>query len=215
MSLHISRILGYALIVVVGLGVPARPQANTVQPLFTYFPSQMICSDDSFVAMTPGVLPSELVIVRIGPQGIEPPQKIPLAYHDVYGIKCNYQRIELLVREERADNFSRLPFSIRETGIQKENAIPIAYSISQKGPLPSEIEDFHKVQLLPLGDWYASVPAYPRFNVMYELHFTRTQQRSAKALTTKLSVDLVDETLDRRVNKTVPLIRYDRIEYAD
>jgi hypothetical protein len=81
--------------------------------------------------------------------------------------------------------------------------------------MPIEIEDFHKVQLLPLGDWRVEAPAIPRFNIMYELHFRRTRRRTAAGLATSLSVDLLDETLDGKTNETVPLIRYERIEYVE
>jgi hypothetical protein len=197
-----------------GSVVSAPPVAQ--QPLFTDFPSQMICTDSSFVAMTAGVVPAEVVIIRITRRGIEQPERIPLKYHDVYGIKCNSQRVELLVQEDGADNFSRLPFAVREDSVQEEQPIPIGYSISGKGPTPSEIQDFHKAQLLPFGDWRTSVPAVPRFNIMYELHFIRTQERVREGLKTSLVVDLLEEeALDHHVNASVPLINFQRTEYAE
>lgn len=184
-------------------------------PLFTHFPSRMICAENSFVAMSPGVLPAELVIIRIGRRGIEEPQKIAVGYQDVYGMKCNYQRVELLVLENGSDNFSRLPFTIGENTIQREKVIPIDYSKSGKGPEFRLVEDFHKIQSLPLGDWYVSVPAFPRFNIQYELHFTRSEQHSANGLTTTLVVDLLEESLDRKVSKVVPLIKEENFEAAE
>jgi hypothetical protein len=93
--------------------------------------------------------------------------------------------------------------------------VPVKYSISGKGPMPVEIQDFYKVQLLPFGDWRISVPAFPRFNTMYELHFTRVQKRVHEGLTTTLVVDLLEETLDRQISASVPLIDYQHTEYAE
>lgn len=191
---------------------PLLGQSASSRPLFTDFPSQLICADSSFVALSSGNSPSELVIIRIRRTGIEEPRKIPLAYHDLYGMKCNRHRVELLVRAAGADNFSRLPFTIGDNAIHREDPIPIAYAISENGPMPVEIEDFHKIQLLPMGNFRVEVPAVARFNVMYELHFIRTRRRTAEGLTTSLSVDLLEERLNGKVNKTVPLVRYVHVE---
>ena len=54
-----------------------------------------------------------------------------------------------------------------------------------------------------------------RFNIMYELHFRGTRRRTAGGLATSLNVDLLDETLKGKINKTAPLIRYKHIEYKE
>jgi hypothetical protein len=42
--------------------------------------------------MSSGKLPAELVVIKIGRVGIEEPQRIPVGYRDVYGMKCNYEK---------------------------------------------------------------------------------------------------------------------------
>jgi hypothetical protein len=168
-------------------------QVTKQQPLFTSFPTLMLCAESSFVAMA-SEHPTQLTVLRIGRNGIEEPQKLPVAYNGVYGIKCNYQRVELLVLENGSDHFSRLPFTIRENAVEHGQPVDIEYSVSRKGPMPPEIQDFHKLQVWPRGDWYVVVPGIPRFNVMYELHFVKTQERSPKGLANKLTVDLLEET---------------------
>jgi len=194
--------------------LPAIPRTITQSgavPLFTEFPSPLICADSSYVAFASVRHPIQLTIIRIGPTGIEQPRKISVET-DVYGMKCNYQRVELLIEGQNEDFFSRLPFSIREDAIEREKPIPINYSISGKGPMPIEIEDFHKIQARQLGDWYVGIPAYPKVNTAYELHYVSTLERSSEALKTKLVVDLLEETLDRTVTKTMPLVRVENSE---
>jgi len=193
------------------LRTDAGAQANKPAPLFTQIPYPLICADSSFVAMASVAHPNQLIVIRIGSTGIEEPRTIPLGY-DVYGMKCNYQRVELLVEGEKEDFFSRLPFTIREDSIERQKTIPINYSISQKGPTPVEIEDFHKIQSLPLGDWYVRIPAYRRANIAYQLHFVRTVERTRDEMKTRLVIDLLEETFDRKVNKIVPLVRVENSE---
>lgn len=148
-----------------------------------------------------------LIIIRIGVNGIEEPRTI-LLEDDVYGMKCNYQRVELLIQRQNEDFFSRLPFVIREDSIERQKPIPIDYAISEKGPTPIEIEDFHKVMALPLGNWYVQVPGAARPNKVYELHFIR----STEQLRSSFVIDLVEETSDKRVIKSVPLVRVENSE---
>jgi hypothetical protein len=191
----------------------ATASRGTMQdaPLFTTLPIPLICAESSFVAIASLSHPEQLIVIRIGPGGIEEPHTIPLE-SDVYGMKCNYQRVELLVEGQNEDFFSRLPFTIREDSIERKKPIPIEYSISQKGPTPVEIEDFHKTQAVQRGDWFVQIPGYQRHNTTYELHFVSTVERSSDAVKSKLVIDLLEETLDSTVTKTVSLVRIETSE---
>jgi hypothetical protein len=55
------------------------------------------------------------------------------------------------------------------------------------------------------GDWYVQGGYSPGH--IYEVHFVETETRYRKDATTiKLVVDLLEETLDRKVTRSVPLI---------
>src|SRR5262249_35598340 len=115
--------------------------------LFTHFPTNMLCTDGPFVAMV-SVCPQQLVVVRIGRTGIEKPQKLSLKYDGVYGMKCGWRRVELLVQAAGSDHFSRLRFMIGGDTIQQEQPQDVDYSVSGKGPTPREVDDFYGIPKL-------------------------------------------------------------------
>ena len=185
-------------------------------PLFSYFPSDMVCSDISFVALA-SVKPPELVVIRIDENGIGAPQRMPLPYNDVYGMKCNYEKVELLVRAAGSDHFSRLPFTISNEGVQQNPPEEFEYSIAGNGPEPPEINDFYKIQQQlrhTVGDWRIRVNTLdPKRR--YELQFVKTEYLSRTGLVTRFSVTLVQETFRGQVLKSVPLVHKENFEPAD
>ena len=64
------------------------------------------------------------------------------------------------------------------------------------------------------GDWYVNMIGVPSKRV-YEVHFVKTEKHSRNGLTTTLTVDLLEESVDRKVNRSVPLIRATRFEAGD
>lgn len=190
-------------------------QAVREQLPSTYFPTKMLCTDSPFVAMV-RLGPPRLVVIRIGRNGIEDPKTLPLN-DQVYGMKCGYRRVELLVREDESDHFTRLPFTIRDDTIQQGQPQQIDYSISGKGPTPPELDDFHKIAMAlknVRGDWHVQLIGVP-VKHLCELHFVKTETRSRNGLTTRFSVDLLEETSDRKIIKAVRLIREENFEAAD
>ena len=59
------------------------------------------------------------------------------------------------------------------------------------------------------GDWRVLVGQIPdRPNNKYEVHFVSTETRYPRGgVTDKLVVDLLEETLDGKVTKSVPLVK--------
>jgi hypothetical protein len=184
------------------------------KPLFTTFLANMVCWDAPFVALA-SVRPQELVLIRITENGIQPANHVSVPYNDIYGIRCYYDRIELLVRSSESDHFSRLPFKITPTEIQRQDPQEIQYSISQNGPTPPELADFYKIAQqikLTSGDWRVRLNTLDSKHV-YELHFTRT--KFSKGGVHKFSVTLLEETFRGNVLKSMPLVHEEKMEFAD
>jgi hypothetical protein len=57
------------------------------------------------------------------------------------------------------------------------------------------------------GDWYVSVPRVNNRDHIYEVHYAITRTRSTDGHATTVSVTPLEETLDRKITKTVPLVR--------
>lgn len=161
--------------------------------------------------------PPRLVVIRIGRKGIEEPQTLPLTNYAVVGIKCGYQRVDLLVREGASDHFSRLPFNIQDDRIRQGQQEDFSYSISGKGPTPPEIEDFYKIESAlksTRGDWWVNLVGVPIKGVC-EVHFVKMATRSPNGLTTRFTVSLVERTFDGKTVKSLPLIKEETFEAAD
>jgi len=216
MGMSAAQLAFFAVLVTFMPATAGRDAQGSTKPLFTNFSTNMLCVGGPFVAMA-SVQPQELVVVRIGRNGIEGPERVRLNYDDVYGMKCMWDRVELLVRATGSDHFSRLPFTIRDNAIQQGQPHDIDYSISRKGPAPPEIEDFHEIPMLlkqTRGDWYVNILGVPSRRV-YELHFVKTERISRNSLNTRFTVDLLEEGADRKVTKSVPLVRETRFEGGD
>jgi len=189
---------------------------GATKPLFTPFLTNMVCWDGPFVALA-SVKPQQLVVIRITENGIQPPASVSVPYNDIYGMKCYWDRIELLVRSDESDRFSRLPFKITASEIQQQEPQEIQYSISKKGPTPPDIADFYKSaqQLkLTLGDWRVQLNTFDSKH-LYELHFSRTEHFSNSGLAKTLSLTLLQETFRRKILMSLPLVYEETAEYAD
>jgi hypothetical protein len=216
--MRLSRV-GFALfpsLVACMVASTGRAAQGGTKPLFSDFPSRMLCLDGPLVAMV-SLRPNQLVVLRIGPAGIEEPQRLRVNFDDVYGMKCTWGQIELLVQAAGSDRFSRLPFSIHDGTIQQGQPRDIDYSISGKAPTPPEVEDFHQIAMdlqQTRGDWYVNILGV-RSTRVYELHFVKTERLSRNGLTTRFTVDLLEEGSGRKVTKSVPLIRESSFEAGD
>jgi len=142
MGLSLAKFALVVILVPCLAAATGRTAKGSSKPLFTYFPSNMLCVDGPFVAMV-RLRPQELVVLRIGPTGIDQPQTVRVNYDDVYGMNCTWGRVDLLVRATGSDHNTRLPFSITYDSVQQEQPRDVDYSTSGKGPTPPELEDFH------------------------------------------------------------------------
>jgi len=188
-------------------------QANSPQQFFT-IQAPWLCVGDGFVAMVQLARPQTLFVIPIDANGIEAVQKITTTGNEVFGLQCVGSHIALRVREDGSDHFSVLPFAVNGNTIKLEQREDINWSISQNAAMPPAIQrrmnEFNTPGLLPgsgmRGDWYVQVPANNR-NHVYEVHYAIAETRSRDALMTTVSVTLLEETRDRKVTKTVPLVR--------
>lgn len=208
-KIALSAIL-FVLCVTTASSVVAQPAAK--KPLFTETP--MLCVGGGFVAMVPLGRPQSLVVIRIGSEGIEEPQTIPTTGNEVHGLKCVGSYVELLVVGTGSDHFSILPFSVQESGIQPQPREDINWSTSRKAPTPPEIERrleaFYDI-LNTRGDWYVVVPRVANPDRVYEVHFFKTKKKGDSIFV----VTLLEETLDRKVTRSVPLIREEVADVYD
>jgi hypothetical protein len=218
---HIRTALHAIIVLHLTAASPFSAQSSNDRPLLNQSP--MLCTDGAFVAMVPLARPQPLIVVTMGRNGIAPQQTASTNGNEVFGMKCGSWGVELLVRETGSDHFSRLPFSIHDDTIQREQRQDLDWSISRNGPMPREIEremgDFHRLGWVAgsgmLGDWYVRVPNVVNLEHIYELHFVRTEKRLPHGLETTLVVNLLEETYQRKVTKSVPIISEKKIEAGD
>jgi len=201
-------VFSFALVLCFTTAVSAASQ-DTSKPLFN--DQAWLCIGRGFVAMLPLARPQPLVVIDVGHNGIEPPEKIATTGNEVFGLQCMGSHIELLVREGESDHFSVLPFSVERDRVQQEPREDINWSISRKPTMPSPIERrqeafdwMTRAGGASRGDWYTDLrgatPGYA-----HEVHFVASRNRNCG----DLKVDLLEETLPgRKVTKTVPLIKW-------
>lgn len=202
-------LLGFALSVATG---SAAAQTNN-KPLFTDYPPYL-CVGGGFVAMAGISKRDPLIVIPIDVNGIETPQIIPSVGDAVIGIQCSGCRIELLVNDYKSRSLimplylvqwhSQRPSTISEE--QREDL-----DLPKFGPTPPAIS-FKKDSLewggnraggYMRGDWYVWVPqVVDRPNNTYEVHFVPTHAKNCS----KLVVTLLEETLDKKVTRSVPLV---------
>lgn len=204
----------FAVLVLCLAAANAEAQKAEPKPLFTG--PTFLCAGNGFVAIVPFSKPQSLIVILADRNGIEAPQTIPTTGNDVSELACMGSHIELLARETNANHPSVLPFALREEllglgPIKQEPREDIEWSGS--GPEPSAVErriegfDTNPASGFGMtGDWYVGVGG--NRDHMYELHCVSSRARGER----KFSVDLLDETYDRKVLRSIPLIREDTPE---
>jgi hypothetical protein len=196
------------------------------KPLFTDYPP-FLCVGGSFVAMTGINMRDPVVVIPIDVNGIEPPLTMPAVGDEVIGMLCSESKIELLVRDYKSDRLImplyavethyESPTTIREE--QREyldlpKAGPTApAAVFREGALQWTGYSWHGTT----GDWHVGLPDVPnRPYKSYEVHFVHTETvHQGRGATSKLAVDLLEETLDGKVTRTVPLVRKEVEEFGD
>jgi hypothetical protein len=168
-----------------------------------------LCLGRGFVALVPIGFPQSLTVIRVGAKGVEAPQTVSKPGGEVHGLQCMGSHIELLF--EDGDHFSVLPFNVQQGDIHQERREDLDWSISRKLAMPSVIERridaFNGIGSEAgagiRGDWYLQVNFADGPGHLYEVHFIQ----SVKPDNLQLEVTLLDETLSRKVVKSVLLIR--------
>lgn len=183
--------------------------------IFTAYPPYL-CVGGGFVAMAGISRRDPLMVIPIDVTGIEAPQIIPLGGDEVLGMQCSAHYIELLVNDYKSGLnmplyavqwHSNQPSTIHEE--QREDL-----KLPNIGSTPPAI-DYKRDSLewggnraggYMRGDWYVWVPqVVDRPNNTYEVHFVSTHGKHCG----KLVVTLLEETLDKKVNRSVPLVYID------
>jgi hypothetical protein len=188
-----------------------RAQTSS-KPLFTAYPPHL-CVAGGFVAMAGISRRNPLVVIPIDVNGIEPPQTIPSVGDEVLGMLCSNSQIELLVRDYESNRLIISLYAVQwhsgnPTTIHEEQ--PEELNLPKAGPTPPAVV-FRKGSLEwqgrswagARGDWYVWVPqVVDRPNNTYEVHFVSTHGKHCG----KLVVTLLEETLDKKVTRSVPLV---------
>ncbi len=180
--------------------------------IFTDYPPYL-CVGGGFVAMNGISHRASLIVIPIDVNGIEPPQIMPSVGDAVVGMQCSAHYIELLVDNHKSELItplyavqwhSGLPSTIHEE--QQEGL-----ELPKVGAAPPAIA-YKKDSLewggnraggYVSGDWYVRVPqVVDRPNNTYEVHFVSTHRKNCG----KLVATLLEETLDKKVTRSVPLV---------
>ncbi len=203
----------FATLVLCMTAASAAAAQTDSKPLFTHRP--WLCIGRGFVAMVPLYRPQPLIVIKISSKGIEAPQTLPTTGNEVHGLQCVGSDIELLVQEAGSDHFSVLPFSVKQSAVKQEQREDINWPLGKVGTPPDverRMEAFHGMGRAGddmTGNWYIQVPSPEgRPGHIYKVHFVETETGSPRnGLAVTLVVNLFEETLDRKVTQTVPLIR--------
>jgi len=188
------------------------PQTSS-KPIFTDYPPYF-CVGGGFVAMA-GISPRDpLIVIPIDANGIEAPQTIPPVGDAVLGMQCSGSHIELLVNDYKSGRLIMPLYTVQEhrwdlPSIREEQREEL--NLPKSGPTPPAAE--HKKDSFDWvgsragahmrGDWYILVPQVVyRPNNTYEVHFVSTHGNTWD----KLVVTLLEETLDKKVTRSVPLV---------
>ena len=155
-----------------------------------------------------------LVVIPIDLNGIEAPQTIPLVGDAVFGMQCNGSPIELLVNDYKSGGFLMPLYTVEwhsrnPKTISEEHREGLDLLKSTPTPENSFVWGANQAGHLTTGDWRLLIGQIPdRPNNRYEVHFVSTETRYPRGgVTDKLVVDLLEETLDGKVTKSVPLVK--------
>jgi hypothetical protein len=174
--------------------------------IFTDHPPYM-CVGGDFVAMSSN---HRLIVIPIDVNGIEAPQTIS---SEGFGLRCSASHIEQLHNDAKSGRLIVLLYTVQwhsksQSTIQEEQ--PEEIPLPKSGLLPAAIvhmkDSFwqrNRAGLYTRGDWYVWVPqVVDRPNNIYEVHFISVHAKGSD----KLVVDLLEETLDKKITQSVPLV---------
>jgi len=148
-----------------------------------------LCVGGGFIAMAGISRNAALLVIPIDVNGIEAPQTIA-RFDAINGMRCAAHHIELLVIDYKSGHSSKL-----------------LYNVQRRGPEPPAVDFLqwggNRAGGYGKGNWYEWVPqVVDRPNNTYEVHFVSTHSKNCG----KLAVTLLEETLDKKVTHSVPLV---------
>jgi hypothetical protein len=208
--MRISAVTSTLLVLSVVCLTTNNAAAQSAKALYTGYPPYL-CVGGGFVAMMGISKGAALVVISIDDKGIEAPQPTPVPDVDIRGMGCSGSHIELLVRGEGVSgHYSTILFIVRGGKAREWQRQDLNWS--GYGPTQPEIE--YEVDSLDWvgsraggfmrGDWYVWVPrVVGRPNNSYELHFISSHGRGYS----KFVADLLEESADKKVTRSVPLVR--------
>jgi hypothetical protein len=150
-----------------------------------------------------------LLVIPIDVSGIEAPQTIA-RFDAINGMRCAAHHIELLVLDYKSGHTAKLLYNVQWhpqspstiDEVQREDI-----DVPRNGPETPAVDFLewggNRAGGYGRGDWYEWVPqVVDRPNNTYEVHFVSTHSKSCS----KLGVTLLEETLDKKVTHSVPLV---------
>jgi hypothetical protein len=174
--------------------------------IFTDY-APFLCVGGGYVAMARN---HHLIVIPIDVNGIEPPQTIA---SEGFGLRCSASHFEQLHNDVKSSRLVVLLYTVQwhsqnRSTIQEEQ--PEEIPLPKSGPLPAAIvhlkDSFWQGNMAGgrgRGDWYEWVPqVVDRPNNRYEVHFVSTHEKNCG----KLVVTLLEETLDEKITRSVPLV---------
>ncbi len=174
--------------------------------LFTDY-APYLCVGGGFVAMG-GTHSADLIVMPIDVNGIEAPQTIA-RFDAINGMRCAAHHIELLVLDYKSGHTTKLLYNVqwhsqRPSTIDEDQREDINVSRRPEPPAVDFLEwGGNRAGGYGRGDWYEWVPqVVDRPNNTYEVHFVSTHSKNCG----KLAVTLLEETLDKKVTHSVPLV---------
>ena len=200
--------------VMLGLFAASSVVAQTTgKPIITDSPP-FLCVGGDFVAMARTGNHGPLIIVPIDLNGIEPPQTISLAGDAVFGMQCNFSRIELLVQDYKSNGFMT-PLYKAEWRAGKPITISEEHREGSNTPkshlTPENSFEWGANRTgLTKGDWRVLLAGVADRlpNYRYEVHFVSKQILYPRGgATDVLVIDLLEKTFDGKVTKSVPLVK--------
>jgi len=169
-----------------------------------------LCVGGGFVAMAGIHRNADLIVMPIDVNGIEAPQ--PIAQFDaINGMRCGAHHIELLALDYKSGHTNKFLYTVQwhsqsPSTVHEDQKEDI--SVPRIGPEPPAMDFLNwggnTAGGYRRGDWYEWVPqVVDRPNNTYEVHFVSTHEKNCG----KLVVTLLEETRDKKVTRSVPLVR--------
>src|SRR4029077_650476 len=168
-----------------------------------------LCVGGGFVAMAGIHRNADLIVMPIDVNGINAPQ--PIAQFDaINGMRCGAHHIELLALDYKSGHTNKFLYTVQwhsqsPSTVHEDQKEDI--SVLRIGPEPPAMDFLNwggnTAGGYRRGDWYEWVPqVVDRPNNTYEVHFVSTHEKNCG----KLVVTLLEETRDKKVTRSVPLV---------